>query len=64
MGCWNGTCMISHLPIIAGDKIKLVILHGINIPINNASAYCYSNGLLEPSFLPLTGEYNDTFIIK
>lgn len=46
MGCWNGTCMISNLPIIAGEKVKLVFLHtpyGNNIDKIKKSAYCYSN---------------------
>ena len=26
MGCWNETCMISHLPILGGEKCTAVIL--------------------------------------
>ena len=62
MGCWNGTCMISHLPIIVGEKIKLVFLHdGFDLDdgILNQSAYVYSGGLLSPALLPLEGEYDD-----
>mgnify|MGYP001597786907 CR=1 FL=1 len=28
MGCWNGTCMISNLTILDGDKLKVVFLDG------------------------------------
>ena len=61
MGCWNGTCMISNLPIISGEKIKLILLHshyGLK-SVLNTSAYCYPNGILTPAFLALSGEYND-----
>jgi hypothetical protein len=61
MGCWNNTCMISNLPIISGEKVKLVIL-GNNYAeesIIGRSGYCYSNGMLSPLFLPISGTYND-----
>ena len=66
MGCWNGTCMLSNLPIIAGDKIKLVILHSPYGKGNvlNQSGYCYPDGVLSPAFLPISGEYNDYGGIK
>lgn len=28
MGCWNGTCGISHLPIFHGEPIRLVLIVG------------------------------------
>jgi len=61
MGCWNGTCMISNLPIISGEKIKLVLLQEgrSNEPIIGQSGYVYSCGLLSPAFLAISGEYND-----
>jgi len=53
--------MISNLPIISGEKIKLVILQSgyRNEPIIGQSGYVYSSGLLSPAFLAITGEYND-----
>lgn len=59
MGCWNGTCMISNLPIIYGEKIKLVFLQGGYDTVSGNSGYVYSNGLMSPAFLPISGEYND-----
>jgi len=61
MGCWNGTCMISNLPIIRGEKIKLVLLQeGRSYePIIGQSGYVHSCGLLSPAFLAISGEYND-----
>ena len=60
MGCWNGTCMISNLPILSGEEIKLVILQeGYDKSILGEAAYVYSSGLLSPAFFPLSGIYND-----
>lgn len=60
MGCWNGTCMISNLPILSGEKVKLVFLHR---PYKDESiyksAYCYPNGIFHPGAFALDGEYND-----
>lgn len=59
MGCWNGTCMISNLPILSGDEIKLVILQdGFDKSIFGEAAYVYSTGLLSPAFFPISGIYN------
>ena len=57
--------MISNLPILAGEKIKLVILHNPHFLRDkdenwfNTSGVCYSNTYLQPAFLPITGEYDD-----
>lgn len=62
MGCWNGTCMVSNLPIIHGERIKLVFLHSMysnNTNMLGKSGFCNINDLLTPAFLPISGEYND-----
>lgn len=62
MGCWNGTCMISNLPILSGDEIKLVFLHspyGRIKGLNNLSGYVSSTDLLRPAYFPITGRYDD-----
>jgi hypothetical protein len=65
MGCWNGTCMISNLPILSRDKIKLVILQkGYNSNFNSSSGYVYSSDLFSPAFLPISGSYNDYGMIE
>ena len=66
MGCWNGTCMISNLPIQQGEKIKLVLLrNGISSKnLFNSSGYVYSHDIFTPSFFPLTGVYNDYGMIE
>lgn len=66
MGCWNGTCMISNLPIISGEKVKLVLLRKAigSRDLFNCSAYVYSDDIFTPSFFPLTGVYNDYGMIE
>lgn len=64
MGCWNGTCMISNLPIFDGDEIKLVILEAPYkydkfVNVLGVDGYVNVNDLLRPSFYPITGVYND-----
>lgn len=64
MGSWNGTCMISNLPIIEGEKVKLIILHdGFNRD-RYSGGFCNANGLMAPLFLPINGEYNDGGMIE
>lgn len=60
MGCWNGTCGISQLPILSGTKVKTFLMlqsefaHGIG-----GAGVCYSTAYFRPWFLPVTAEYND-----
>jgi hypothetical protein len=61
MGCWNGTCMISNLPIMGGEDVKLVILKKnkySDVNIENSSSYTYGTDILMPLFLPINGKYN------
>ncbi len=73
MGCWNGTCMVSHLPIESGEKVKLVFLFNIStqysndrkLPsILNCSGFVYPNDMLSPAFFPISGKYDDYGTIK
>ncbi|MCK9417512.1 hypothetical protein M0Q97_12800 [Candidatus Dojkabacteria bacterium] len=59
MGCWNGTCMISNLPILAGEKVKLVFLHRFNESNIKKPAYCYPNGIFHPGAFAINAEYDD-----
>jgi hypothetical protein len=60
MGSWNGTCMISNLPILSGEEVKLVFLHR---PYSSGQlhkpAYCYPNGIFHPAAFALNGKYDD-----
>ena len=59
MGSWNGTCMISNLPIIYGEKIKLVLLEVQNGRELNSSGVTYPYDIMTPLFMPISGKYND-----
>jgi len=60
MGCWNGTCGISQLPILAGQKVKafLMLQSRYNAEIGGAGV-CYSTAYFRPWFFPVTADYND-----
>jgi hypothetical protein len=63
MGCWNGTCAISKLPIIHGDR---VLCWFINTPLYgsveanlSAKNFCYPNDRYELLGVPFRAQYND-----
>jgi hypothetical protein len=61
MGCWNGTCLISNLPIYAGDKVVFFILRrkrGAELARVEQGHY-YVDDLYEPILYPIVGEYDD-----
>ncbi len=68
MGCWNGTCMVTRLPILFGEKVKLFLLFNKNVEycskydevsVLNTSGIVSSNSMLTPAFFPISGEYDD-----
>lgn len=59
MGCWNETCGISQLPILGGDKVKLVVLVGGNSDFISGSGTSYINEIWSPISIPISGEYNE-----
>jgi len=63
MGCWNGTCGISNLPIKHGDKIKVVVIHNNVLP-GSASGFCYETGMAKPMSFIFEGTYNDYGMIE
>lgn len=65
MGCWNGTCGISQLPILGVTKVKTVLLLQSEFNQNvQSSGACYITEYFRPWFLPVTAEYNDYGSIK
>jgi hypothetical protein len=60
MGCWNGTCGISQLPILAGQRVWafLIGVAGYNDSCG-PSGHCYSTDLGFPMTMPIRGRYND-----
>lgn len=66
MGSWNGTCMISNLPINSGDDIKLVLIRK-NYEFDRldlSGGYVYITDIFTPSFLPISGKYDDYGMIE
>ena len=60
MGCFNGTCAISHLPILGGNPVRLLLLR--ETPFHQE---CGPNGattatdLYQPIGLPIQGIYDE-----
>jgi hypothetical protein len=54
MGCWNGTCGLSGLPITHGTEMYV-----FPIVESYRDSFCYSTALYRPSVLPFRAEYND-----
>ena len=58
MGCWNGTCGLSRVGILSGQKVKLVIIKN-NVTYPEAAGFCYSSGYANPMSFIIEGQYND-----
>jgi len=58
MGCWNGTCAISNLPITWNEPVKLVFLQG-EYKYFGMSAFYDATDFMAPAFLPIDAIYND-----
>lgn len=54
MGCWNGTCGFTNLPILDGRDIYV-----FPIVENHGSSFCYTNALYRPTAIPFRAVYND-----
>lgn len=61
MGCWNGTCMITNLPIFAGEEVySIFIANKVYAHMSDDKpSYCYPNETFEPVGIWFQGEYND-----
>lgn len=60
MGSYNETCMLSHLQIVYGDDVKLIIL----VKNSDKSDFIYHNEMYAPLCLPIDAKYNDYGGIK
>lgn len=58
MGCWNGTCGLSKLPILYGQKCKLIFLLNDNTGQELGGGFCYPTDLRMIHSFPLSGTYN------
>ena len=60
MGCWNGTCMVSNLPIMAGEPVVgFIIVYSSFEDEKNFSGTCYPEDRARPISLPIYGVYDD-----
>lgn len=63
MGCWNGTCALSNLPIMYGDRVKLIFICAFNTaPIpgaNHPISPSYPDDVWSALPLVVSGTYND-----
>ncbi|VAW58914.1 hypothetical protein MNBD_GAMMA08-1547 [hydrothermal vent metagenome] len=57
MGCWNGTCAVTGLPIFHGDPVVVVLLKAANNP--ESDSFCEPLAYNAPLPLTFEGEYND-----
>lgn len=54
MGCWNKTCTLSNLPILANEPVYVVML----TPSDERSR-CYTTAFYRPALLPFLSYYDD-----
>jgi len=60
MGCWNGTDLITQLPIMYGDEVVLIpVKMRSYIEKLTGESPCYSNAYFKPLPVVLYGEYDD-----
>lgn len=55
MGCWNETCMMTHLPIFYGEPAAVVLIAERPAP----GSMVYADGTFAPVSLPILGNYDD-----
>lgn len=55
MGCWNETDMLTQLPILAGDPVKVFIL----LEELSEQRSCSCDSAWKPLCLPISGKYDD-----
>lgn len=59
MGSWYGTCGVSQLPIVDGDKVVLFLLQKNVDEDVSYNGMCHSDEIYEPVSVAVIGEYND-----
>jgi hypothetical protein len=55
MGCWNKTCGLTNLPIMASEKTYVFLLERVN----KVYDHCYATHLYRPLLLPFVSTYDD-----
>lgn len=62
MGCWNGTCLLSNLPIRYNERaVGYVIKYNLHkdAMLIKLNGVCYSHDYAKPISLPIRGMYDD-----
>jgi len=60
MGCWNGTCAMSKLPIFEGDRVVCwFIVSSQGYSRGDATNFCYPHDKFQTMPLPFRAKYND-----
>jgi hypothetical protein len=63
VGCWNGTCGISNLPIHAGDEVVALLIEVLKQEpedqMEGQSGTCYASDFAFPITAPFEAIYND-----
>lgn len=58
MGCWYSTCFMSHLPLMPGDDIRIIVL-APTYPKEFDGLTCHSDERYTPIGFPICAEYDD-----
>jgi len=58
MGCWNGTCGLTQLPIKDNEAVDFLIILNQGF-FTDASGFCYLTGYASPMSFLMSGSYND-----
>lgn len=61
MGSWNATCMVTNLPILAGDPVvaQIIVAEPFSDPLKSAADSNYPHDRFVPVGWPLRAKYND-----
>lgn len=63
MGCWNGTCGISQLPIFDGEEVVAILIEKFS-NAGKLTASCGCTDRYTPVSFPIIGKYDDYGCIK
>lgn len=55
MGCWNGSCAMTGLPVFIGNPVRVFLLVERDFPDN----HCYTDAYWAPMHYHFKGQYND-----
>lgn len=64
MGSWNGTCALTNLPIMSGEKVYVLLLQESKHYDKYVGNHCYPNTYYQPLPLYFQGEYNSYGAVK